>query len=786
MSIHYFGIRHHGPGSARSLLNALKALQPDVLLIEAPADAQDAISLAAHPDIKPPVAVLQYVSASPQQAVYYPFAVFSPEWQALQYSLNAGIPIRLMDLPQTHQFALDEEQRAQAVTDAAGAIAPDSSTDASPAEDADSSTAEETAVDCSSPEANADIPEWLRIRLDPLSWLAQAAGYSDGESWWEHVVEQRQDSRDLFAGIAEAMTALRQQVEALEPPSTVSSDLARRADRENLREAYMRQTIRTAEKEFERIAVVCGAWHVPALQAPLPSAKDDQALLKGLPKAKVSTTWVPWTYSRLQFSSGYGAGIQSPGWYHHLWHHPRHVTTRWIARVARLLRKEDLDASSASVIEAVRLADTLAALRDRPRPSLAELNEAIQTVLCFGDPLPLQIIHRRLILNDRLGAVPAETPAIPLQQDVQQLQKRLRLKPEATEKTLVLDLRKPLDRERSHILHRLNLLRVPWGSVQRSTGTGTFKETWRLQWQPEFMVRLIEAGTWGNTVESAATAQTIHQANTLTDLPQLTTLLDQVLLADLSAVVAHLITYLQATAAVASDIGHLMAALPPLAQISRYSDVRQTDTAAIAHIIDGLVARICIGLPAACFSLDDDAANQMFNHVMAVNSAVQLLQNSQYQADWFQVLRLLSNRQSLHGILAGRCCRLLLDAGEISSETAAQQLHFALSQATEPAQAAAWIEGLLRGSGLLLLHDETLWSVLDNWLISLPNDGFTLTLPLLRRTFSTFSQPERRQMAERVKQGTVAVSVGSSATSMSNEGDIVLPIVAQLLGVRFG
>ena len=32
-ALHFFGIRHHGPGSARSLLKALEALQPDAVLI---------------------------------------------------------------------------------------------------------------------------------------------------------------------------------------------------------------------------------------------------------------------------------------------------------------------------------------------------------------------------------------------------------------------------------------------------------------------------------------------------------------------------------------------------------------------------------------------------------------------------------------------------------------------------------------------------------------------------------------------------------------------------------
>src|SRR5262249_4311078 len=134
--------------------------------------------------------------------------------------------------------------------------------------------------------------------------------------------------------------------------------------REAWREAHMRQSIRAAEKEFERIAVVCGAWHVPALEK-MPAAKEDAALLKDLSRLKVNATCIPWTHGRLAVQSGYGAGVESPGWYHHIWTAKDQPITRWLVKTARLLRKEDLDASSAHIIESVRLAETLSALRDR-------------------------------------------------------------------------------------------------------------------------------------------------------------------------------------------------------------------------------------------------------------------------------------------------------------------------------------------------------------------------------------------------------------------------------------
>jgi hypothetical protein len=729
MSFHLFGIRHHGPGSARSLRDALESLQSDAILIEGPPDAESVLPLFAHEAMTPPVALLIYAPDEPKQAVFYPFAEFSPEWQAARYGLQHGAAVRFMDLPQTHQFAL------------------------------------------SNLESEISNPE-IELPHDPLGELSEAAGRHDGEGWWERSIEQRRNSTEVFTAIAEAMTALREKT-----PTTSKW-------RETLREAFMRQTIRAAQKEgFERIAVVCGAWHVPALQT-MPAAKEDAALLKGLPKVKVAATWIPWTNGRLSYASGYGAGIDSPGWYSHLWREPEQTEIRWMTKVARLLRDEDLDASSASVIEAVRLAETLAAMRGKHRPGLLELNEATQTVLCFGNDAPLRLIHEKLIVGEVLGAVPDETPAVPLQQDLQREQKRLRFPAEASQKTIDLDLRKENDLARSQLLHRLSLLGIEWGELQRgNTGKGTFHELWRVQWQPEFSVALIEAGVWGNTVLEAATSFVKHKADKAKNLADLTSLVDHTLLADLPEAVAHLMTRIQSEAAVANDLAHLLDALPPLANVMRYGNVRQTDTALVSKVVDGLVARICVGLPNACASLNDDAAAVIYEQIVHVNGALALLQNQEHSTLWQSTLQAMSDQQTLHGLVAGRCCRLLFEAQMFSAEETARRLNFALSTANDPAQAAAWIDGFLRGSGLLLLHDEALWQVLDEWVVSLPSETFTQLLPLLRRTFATFPAPERRQMGERVAQGaSVRVAVASGDFDAAR-AEAVLSLVKQLLGL---
>jgi hypothetical protein len=299
---------------------------------------------------------------------------------------------------------------------------------------------------------------------------------------------------------------------------------------------------------------------------------------------------------------------------------------------------------------------------------------------------------------------------------------------------------------------------------------------------------VIEAGIWGNTVLKAATAFAIDKATQAADLPTLTQLVDLVLLADLPEAVPPVMDRVQAEAAVASDMQHLMAALPPLANVLRYGNVRQTDLSAVNRIVAGLIARMVIGLPGACASLNDDAAATMFKHLTDVHHSIGLLQTDDYTAAWNDVLKQLSDQQGLHGLIAGRCCRLLLDQEQFTAAEAAQRMSLALSTANEPTQAAAWIEGFLRGSGLLLLHDEVLWRVIDEWLVTLSAEAFTQLLPLLRRTFSTFSRPERKQMGEKVRQGSQP-SIASRTSEGAEDFDIeraekVLPVVMKLLGLE--
>ncbi|MBO3747906.1 hypothetical protein J5X84_17655 [Streptosporangiaceae bacterium NEAU-GS5] len=700
------GVRHHGPGSARAVRDELARIRPDVVLIEGPPEADPLVALADPAEgMEPPVALLAHVPGDPSKAAFWPFAVFSPEWQAIRHALAAAVPVRFCDLPAANSLAAEERHRPG---------------------------------------------------LDPIGALAEAAGYDDPERWWEDAVEHRGDTP--FQVIAEAMTAVR---EGHEPEGY-----------EARREAYMRRTIRAAIKDgFERIAVICGAWHVPALTSIGPAAPDDR-LLRGLPKVKVEMTWVPWTHGRLAFRSGYGAGVTSPGWYHHLFAVTDRPIERWLAEAAAVLRSEGLTVSSAHVIEAVRLARSLAVIRGRPLPGLSEVTEATRAVLCEGDELPVELIQRRMVVGERLGRVPDATPMVPLQRHLRDEQRRLRLKPEALDREYDLDLRRPLDLARSRLLHRLLLLGVPWGTPRESRGKGTFRESWTLEWRPEFDVALIEAGAWGTTAEVAATAliqaslagpasaaqpdlagQALVKAESLSDL---TSLVERCLLADLPEALRHVLVVIGDRAALDTDVAHLMAALPSLVRALRYGDVRGTPAEGLGEVVHSLLARVRVGLPSALAGLDDDSARAMASHIDGVHSAVALLTDEQGDLDeraaWTATLAGLADREDLPGVIEGRIVRILFDARAIADVDV--RMSRAMSPGHPPMRAAAWIEGFLADGGLLLVHDARLLALVDTWLTGLTGEAFVDVLPLLRRTFGAFAPPERRSIGERLRSGS--------------------------------
>ncbi len=704
----YFGIRHHGPGSAESLLKALDALQPAAVLIEGPADATGLLPMLADPAMVPPVALLCYPEDNPAATTFWPFAEFSPEYQAARWAVRHGAALRLIDLPSSAHF------------------------EAVPGPEAESGDAGAKSEPVGESEPHA---------RDPIGALASAAGYEDGESWWTDVIEQNPEPGPIFAAVADAMAALRDG----EPGLPL---------REARREAHMRIEVAAALKDFDGpIAVVCGAWHVPALQAKR-ARKDDQALLRGIGRRKSAMTWAPWTSPRLAFLHGYGAGVTAPGWNWHLWQMRgrRDAATIWLVKIAAVLRTKGYLVSTASLIEAERLARALAAIRERPNIGFEELRDAAIASLFNGEAVLWKLIEAELLLGNDVGEIPPDVPLAPLIEDLQRCQKTARLKPEALERELAVDLRSDSGLYRSTLLHRLAALDVPWGRLTDSgRSRGTFRERWILAWQPEYAVRLVENLVHGPTIEKAASGrltQRIAQADGLTSLAKL---VQGAITADLQEVAAIGLTALEKSAALSSDCHEILAAIPPLADIIRYGEARQSNTDRLSDLLERLADEAAIALPYAARDLDTQTASALAGILRRADEAIRLVEPAAAVLETWrdQLTKVLDDRRAT-ALVAGCAAHLLYESGALEAGEAALLLGRRLSPGTPIADAAGFFEGFFSGAGRKLLYDQALRGAVDAWLGALDESTFVTHLPLLRRVFSDLDSMERRRLIEAV------------------------------------
>ena len=83
-----------------------------------------------------------------------------------------------------------------------------------------------------------------------------------------------------------------------------------------------------------------------------------------------------------------------------------------------------------------------------------------------------------------------------------------------------------------------------------------------------------------------------------------------------------------------------------------------------------------------------------------------------------------------------------------------------------------------------ILHDAKLLAILDQWVSEIHLDLFEQLVPLLRRTFSTFPRPERRQIGQMLTAGGSSDRSGprSGSELHHDRAASALPLLLKILG----
>lgn len=482
----FFPVRHHSPACARFVRELATKIRPAAILIEGPADFNDQISELNLPH-QLPIAVYSYAhfSDNTRLAAFYPYCVYSPEWQALQIAKELDIPAEFIDLPWSkmattktahHRYSDRELRQSQYV-----------------------------------------------------SQLCETLGIEGLDHLWDHLFEI--DPAITLETYLDRAHQFCFHCRALDEPTLEDQQ----------REAFMTEKIRQAIARYGgQILVVTGGFHSYALhtqllnpptepQASLVFSYLEQCLKPAIVQQGIALT--PFSYDRLDSLTGYDAGMPNPGFYHQVWQHRYQSSAQEdtythnaiyrevFAQIVTALRSHQQLISAADLIAVESAAHALAALRSHAEIWRQDIIDAIVTSLIKEEvttthPL-LRAVHEVFRGSER-GKLAAGISVPPLVQEIKQQLKQHDLEPQPIGRIVQLNLLE--EPACSQLLHQLRILQI--AGFNRTGGIDLAArqdlsiqwEEWSIAWSPAYEGSCIEAAIYGSTLLEAAEMRLLELA----------------------------------------------------------------------------------------------------------------------------------------------------------------------------------------------------------------------------------------------------------------------------------
>ncbi len=701
----YLGIRHLSPNGAFNVRKYLDEAKPKVVLIEGPSDFTPYISDIANIEVKPPFAILAYTLEAPIKTVIYPFAEYSPEYQAILWCNENNVECKFIDLPSNISLALEQSNDIQ-------------NDDKTMVQEIDNSKS---------------IYEFLDEE------------YGDYETFYESHIEH--NTTNYFESVDEFGKQLR-----LSDP--------KQDDELNItRERYMKMQINATKTK--EVVIITGAYHTEGLKNEvIPFDKSD---LKILPQSKVKRTLMPYTYFKLSTHYGYGAGNKAPAYYHMMWetinnNDMESLAYKYITMVAREMRKDGHFASSAQVIDAINLANSLAMLNGNKYPVLRDMQDALIT--CIGEE---SYKARALIeVGTKIGSLPKGVSSTATQQDFDNYIKELKLKKyvSVVQQDITLDLRENiraktekgayLDLNRSFFLNKLSVLGINFGIKQYSSQSGaSWKEIWSLYWDTEIEIKLIEASLIGESIDTAV-INTMHKQ--FIDNPTIDTLGNNILnslLCGLAKSLDEFVAILQAHTIDTADFVGIASCIKNLYEAVSLGNLRKISIDNISEIIAQLYLKATFLITNACYCTDDEVQTivESMDIINKLVTDIDFIDNN----IWLKVVKDLSLNTSINPFLSGYCMAILIERHEISNNEIEEKLGYYLSYGMNGEISANWFEGLCMKNHAYIITNISIWQHLDNYITGLNDEEFKRVLLFLRRAFTRFTSIEKDNVVESLK-----------------------------------
>lgn len=699
-----FGIRHFSPAGAYFVRKFLNENRPDVVLIEGPADFDFLMDDIVSKNLLPPFAIMAYTKEVPIETVLYPFAVYSPEYQAILWARENNKECHFFDLESNIMLGLESKNEDEIISDA-----PDKIHDK---------------------EKTSDF---------------------DMESFWERVLEQSEDMNAYKSGSALFGESLRNEDEV--------------SLRDIIRESFMKRKIKEiidSGIDSEKIVAITGAFHTSAIQS-LDGAMTDKEY-DSLKKKDSNITLMPYSYYRLSKRTGYGAGNTAPAYYELLWqgfikndktYHER----KYLSLLAKYMREHGGIVSSAQVIEATMLSRSIANLRGGSIPTLVDLKDAGITCMGGGSFGEMAMGFAQSDIGTKIGVVPQESMKTSIQSDFLSRLKTLKLEKykELVATPLQLDLRENLrvkskesaflDLNRSFFLYRLVTLGIDFAKIERNRqDNATWAENWILQWTPEAEIQIVESVLKGDTIDEAVAFVLGERLNNAISISEIADIIEAAFNCGIPKIVEGAGRKLDEMASGAVSIHEIAVTTSKLSDMILFGDIRKLDRKPLEPIVKRLCIRAALILAgeSAC---DDMAAVILVEDIQSIHN-VFVLHDFLDKDLWFDKLMEVSNRDDLNTKISGLATAILLDTGKTDENTLRIEVARRLSAGMPAELGANWFAGLSIRNHYALIGRLTLWESLSEYMDSLDEEEFRRSLVFLRRAFVDYSSKEKDMIAE--------------------------------------
>ena len=702
-----FGIRHFSPAGAYFLRQFLDEVKPSLVLIEGPADFDFLIEDIVSKKLFPPFAIMAYTKEAPIDTILYPFAEYSPEYQAILWARENNTECHFFDLESDIILGLEKR---------------------------DDETKEEEIISETNPKKSIE---------------------TDMEGFWERTLEQSEDMHAYRAGSALFGESIRKDTNA-DDKSFI---------RDTVRESFMKRKIKEyIEKGFdtEKIVAITGAFHTSAIES-LEGAMSDKEY-KALVRRESNVTLMPYSYYRLSKRTGYGAGNAAPAYYELLWqgflngditYHER----KYLSSLAKYMREHGGIVSSAQVIEATRVARELAVIRGGSVPTLEDLKDASITCMGGGSFGEMAMGFAETDIGKKIGIVPQDAMQTSIQSDFTSKLKQLKLEKykELVATPLQLDLRENLrvkskesaflDLNRSFFLYRLVVLGIDFAKIKRSSqDNATWAENWILQWTPEAEIQIVESVLKGDTIADAVAFVLSERLIEATKISEIADVIEDAFNCGLPKIVEGAKRSLDETTNGAIAMCDIADTVSKLSNMILFGDIRKLDREPLIPIVKRLCIRASLMLvgESAC---DDIAAASLAEDIQKIHN-VFMVQDFLDESLWFDKLTELSNRDDLNTKISGLATAILLDAGKIDEPTLRKEVSRRLSVGMPAELGANWFAGLSMRNHYALIGRLTLWESLSEYLDTLDEEEFRRSAVFLRRAFVEYSAKEKDMIAE--------------------------------------